>query len=199
VASGTFDFAGSGDLVIDQTGGTFGASISGFVNPSQILDFADISSAGATLSYANSGTSGTLTVSNGGNSVSVNLIGSYTSGNFAFGNDGNGGLEVYDPPVVSNGGTTSSGPNTSAPASGGNITASGDFSFDPPALVANGGISSTVLGGPGGNDFNPALLIQFAAALPDGKHFGAFTSAAADSDALAAFSSAFAQPLTHHK
>ena len=104
VASGTFDFASNGDLVIDQTSGTFGASISGLTNSGQILDFANIASSGASVSYSNSGTSGTLTVTNGTNSVSVNLIGTYSAGSFKSANDGSGGIEVYDPSLVPNGG-----------------------------------------------------------------------------------------------
>jgi hypothetical protein len=210
VASGTFDFAGNGALVIGQTNGsniTFGAPVSGLVSATQILDFANISfGVGTVVSYVSDGGSGTLIVTDGTTSASVNLIGNYTSANFSSGNDGNGGVDVWDPPVVSNGGGVSSRPNSSPPASGGNNTASDELRFAKPPLVANGGTSSTVGSGQvpsgpslGGVAFNHALFAHFAATLSDAKQFGAFTSAMQNHETLAALSSAFAEPLSHHK
>jgi hypothetical protein len=48
-------------------------------------------------------------------------------------------------------------------------------------------------------DFNLALFMQFAVALPDGKHFGTFASASENAHLLAALDSVFVQPLTHHR
>jgi autotransporter passenger strand-loop-strand repeat protein len=156
VGSGTFDFAGNGDLVIDQTSGSFGASISGLTNSGQILDFANIASSGASVSYSNSGTSGTLTVTNGTNSVSVNLIGTYSAGSFKSANDGSGGIEVYDPPQVPNGGVvTSSSADNLTPTSGGSTMA--------------GGLNLTA------HEFNHMLFANYAAALSDERAFGSST------------------------
>jgi hypothetical protein len=41
--------------------------------------------------------------------------------------------------------------------------------------------------------------MQFTAALPDGRHFGAFASATESLESLAALGSAFTQPLMHHR
>jgi hypothetical protein len=47
--------------------------------------------------------SGTLTVKEGASSVTLTLVGSYTSGNFIVTSDGSGGTLVTDPPVPGGG------------------------------------------------------------------------------------------------
>ena len=46
-----------------------------------------------------SGTGGTLTLSDGTDTTSINLSGNYTLGNFNFSSDGNGGTLLIDPPT----------------------------------------------------------------------------------------------------
>jgi autotransporter passenger strand-loop-strand repeat protein len=108
VAGGTIIFGSSGKLVIDQvvSSMTFGASVSGLATSSQTIDLANMAFNNVSLTYSGGTTSGTLTVANGAETTSINLIGNYTSGSFKTGNDGNGGTLVYDPPIEIGGGTS---------------------------------------------------------------------------------------------
>ena len=54
--------------------------------------------------YANSGLSGTLTVSDGVHAATLTLIGAYVLGNFKLANDGASGTLVTDPPISSGAG-----------------------------------------------------------------------------------------------
>ncbi len=178
IASGTFGFAGDGDLVINQTTGTnvlFGGTVSGLTSSTQILDFANTSfGVNTTVSYANSGGSGTLTVTDGTTSASVNVIGNYTSANFKSAADPGGGTEVFDPPSVPNGGTATPNANTA---------------------TSNGNTTSSLLPGGGGFNFNPALFMNYAAVLSDGKQFGTWTPGGESDATMAALTSAVSQPM----
>jgi hypothetical protein len=89
-----------------------------------------------------------------GDQVNINVIGTYTSASFQSANDGHGDTEVYDPPIVPNGGT--SGTTNPPPTNSGNI-------------------GSTTAGGQGGYEFNHALFLNYAAVLSDHKAFGSAT------------------------
>jgi len=70
----------------------------------EFIDFTGIGS-GATFTYTSgntSNTSGTLTVSSGGKTASVTLIGTYTSGDFTS-STLNGTIAITDPSTVTNG------------------------------------------------------------------------------------------------
>ena len=72
----------------------------------QYIDLADVTSGGGiSLSYASgSNTSGTLTVSSGGTLVAtIDLIGTYSSGNFHITSGAGGTVEITDPAVVNGG------------------------------------------------------------------------------------------------
>jgi hypothetical protein len=59
-----------------------------------------LSASGATLSYTSANaanTSGTLTVSNGGTSATIDMVGHYTASSFKIGHDGGGHVEITDP------------------------------------------------------------------------------------------------------
>jgi hypothetical protein len=79
----------------------FSGVISGFGVPGSI-DLRDISylGSGTTLGYTDPGTSGTLTISDGTHTATLNLLGHYVAGNFVAQSDGNGGTLITDPPVV---------------------------------------------------------------------------------------------------
>jgi autotransporter passenger strand-loop-strand repeat protein len=103
----TFQSGGSGELELDVLGSAYSGQVSGFgQNTKQLLDLTKINSAGATLSYASAAgnTSGTLTVTSGGISVSIKLIGTYTSNSFTISHDPGNHVEIIDPPVVAKGG-----------------------------------------------------------------------------------------------
>jgi len=124
------------------------------------------------------GGSGTLTVTDGTTSGSVNLIGTYTSGNFVLTSDGNGGTEVYDPPIVPNGGTVTSG-GSSNPAlvtsggSGGANDMAGFFNgLHQLVAAAAPPTSGQQAGGHLDGEFNHALFTNYAATLSDEKQFG---------------------------
>jgi autotransporter passenger strand-loop-strand repeat protein len=104
VSSGiTVTIAGSGDLVLDDAQ-AFSGLISGLSTTAQKIDLGGFaySSTGETVSWteAGSGLSGTLTVSGGGKSASLSLIGSYVTSNFQLSSDGAGGTIIVDPPLT---------------------------------------------------------------------------------------------------
>jgi autotransporter passenger strand-loop-strand repeat protein len=107
--SGTASFAtsGGGTVQLDQaiSYASAGAVVSGFT----LGDFIDFRAVGytpgatsATWNQITSGAnaSGTLTVSSGGTSADITLLGQYLQGNFKISDDTHGGTVVADPPVV---------------------------------------------------------------------------------------------------
>jgi len=99
----TFGAAG-GKLQIDQ-GGSFTGSIAGLVAGDQI-DLSTIGyGLGTTGTYVGDATGGTLTVTDGTNSVDLHLVGDYTDAHFAGSADSNGDLLITlhandDPPII---------------------------------------------------------------------------------------------------
>jgi len=83
---------GSGGLVLNGLGNAYAGRVSGFgfgssahSDHAQFIDFDSVNFTGATVSYTSanpSNTSGTLTVTNGGNSASVLLVGNYSLANY---------------------------------------------------------------------------------------------------------------------
>ena len=98
-AGQTVTFAGSaGVLELDNLAG-FNAKISGLTTSSQKIDIGGFAfSASESATWAQSGTSGTLTVTDGANVANLTLIGTYTNSSFNLSDDGHGGTFVVDPP-----------------------------------------------------------------------------------------------------
>ncbi len=124
--TGTVTFTSSngntGELVLGDshefTGVITGFTGDGTLANSDLIDLQDINFANLTTeTYTENanGTGGTLTVSDGTNTTSLNFSGNYTLANFDFSSDGNGGTLLVDPPT-DNGGTST--------------TSSGQFVFD---------------------------------------------------------------------
>jgi hypothetical protein len=86
-------------LELDNLPG-FHAKISGMKSATQQVDLGGFafSSSGESVAWIQSGTSGTLTVSDGAKVAHLTLIGTYTSGSFKLTSDGHGGTFVADPP-----------------------------------------------------------------------------------------------------
>ena len=103
----TFSGSSAAVLELDNLPG-FAAKISGMKNATQQVDLDGFvfSSGHETATWAQSGTSGTLTVTDGAKVAHLTLIGTYTSSNFHLSKDGHGGTFVVDPPP----------PNPAAPA-----------------------------------------------------------------------------------
>jgi hypothetical protein len=98
-AAVTFAVSGGGILQLDDSQ-HFGGLVAGFGQP-DLLDLRDIAfNASTQLHWTQSGTSGTLTVSNSINSASITLLGQYVVGQFTSASDGMGGTLIGDPPVV---------------------------------------------------------------------------------------------------
>jgi autotransporter passenger strand-loop-strand repeat protein len=100
--SSTITFAsGGGDggiLKIDGTG-TFDFLVAGFAVPDE-FDLSAVNFATATKSYSGNASSGTLTVTDGTNAVSILLLGNYSLASFNLTSEGGGGTGtiVTDPP-----------------------------------------------------------------------------------------------------
>ena len=79
----------------------YGGLVAGFGKP-DFIDLRDIAfnSATTTLSWTQSGTSGTLAVADTVHSANITLLGQYVVGNFTKASDGHGGTLVGDPPVT---------------------------------------------------------------------------------------------------
>src|SRR5262249_45743498 len=77
----------------------FGGLVAGFGLPDQ-MDLMDIAFISGTTSgsWVQSGTSGTLTVTDGTHTAHLTLLGQYVAGQFHVGSDGQGGTVVTDPP-----------------------------------------------------------------------------------------------------
>jgi hypothetical protein len=76
----------------------FQAAISGMNAPGQKLDLGGFAYSNAeTATWSQTGTSGTLTVSDGGQSAKLTLIGTYSSTDFHLATDSHGGTYVDDP------------------------------------------------------------------------------------------------------
>ena len=97
---GAVTFASGGLLQLDAST-TFGGQISGFGGSDQI-DLRDIAfnSGTTTLGYADNGTSGTLSVTDGTHTANLALLGTYTAASFAISVDGHGGTLIKDSSVV---------------------------------------------------------------------------------------------------
>ncbi len=96
----TFAVNGGGTLQLDSSL-TFSGLVAGFGQP-DLLHLEDLTfQPGSTsATWTQSGTSGTLAVTNGLNTADIALIGQYSTANFHVFNDGQGRTMVSDPPVV---------------------------------------------------------------------------------------------------
>jgi hypothetical protein len=95
-----------------DSGSHISGTISGFHSGGAIdlreLAYSSTSTASWTQLTSGSSASGTLTVKEGASSVTLTLVGSYTSGNFSVTSDGSGGTLVTDPPVSGGGSVVTS-------------------------------------------------------------------------------------------
>jgi hypothetical protein len=91
-------FTGSdGTLELDNLAG-FHAKISGLTTSTQKIDLGGLAfSSAEKASWTQSGTSGTLTVHDGGTTATLVLIGAYATSDFKLSDDGHGGTFVKDP------------------------------------------------------------------------------------------------------
>ena len=124
VAAGqTVAFAGASEVLeLDNLSG-FSAKISGLKTANQKIDLGGFTfSGGESVSWTQSGTSGTLTVKDGAKVAHLTLIGTYTSSSFHLSNDSHGGTFVVDPPAA-------------APAAAGFVQAIAGLSADRGAFV----------------------------------------------------------------
>jgi hypothetical protein len=98
----TFIGSAAGKLTLDQAT-SYTGQISGF-GTTQSVDLADINfSAGVTMSYASTNrfnTSGVLAITEGANTVRLQIEGMHSLANFSVASDGNGGTLLTDPSVV---------------------------------------------------------------------------------------------------
>jgi autotransporter passenger strand-loop-strand repeat protein len=100
----TFTSAG-GDLQLDASL-SFHGLIAGFGSPQGVteeIDLRDISFGKAThlkFTEAADHLSGTLTVKDGPNTVTLTLLGQYSAANFSLASDGHGGTIITDPPAM---------------------------------------------------------------------------------------------------
>jgi autotransporter passenger strand-loop-strand repeat protein len=96
---GTVTYSGGGTLQLDDSVHFGGGLVAGFAQP-DLMDLVDIAFHSGTTSttWAQSGTSGTLTVTDGSHTAHITLLGQYVAGQFHVGNDGQGGTVVTDPP-----------------------------------------------------------------------------------------------------
>jgi hypothetical protein len=125
--SGSVTFTSSTGTLILESPSTFSGEIfnftgNGSLSGSDQIDLKGINDSTVHDSYAD----GVLTVTSGGDSVNLDLNGSYSLANFDFASDGSGGTIVYDPPVPTSNALvpTSSGQTVTAcePPTGGSAT-----------------------------------------------------------------------------
>jgi hypothetical protein len=173
-----------GELVLADAP-AFTGQIYGFTgtvpNPtnSDAIDLTDIKFANLTTeTYAenSAGTGGTLTVSDGTNTASLQFMGNYQLANFIFQNDGSGGTLIVDPPVTdtststdssstntmtTNGSSTTT--TTSADSSPTNTTRTDDLSTATTPTDGSSTNLSNIANEPLGAAFNPASNFDLGA------------------------------------
>jgi autotransporter passenger strand-loop-strand repeat protein len=98
VAAGqAVSFTGSGGVLGIDNLAAFGAVIAGFGAPGERIDLGGfVRSSAETATWIQSGTSGTLTVHDGGQTANLTLIGTYATGDFSVVDDGRHGTYVMD-------------------------------------------------------------------------------------------------------
>ena len=96
----TFATSGGGTLRLEDSL-HFSGLVAGFGQPDLLYlkDIAFISGA-TSATWTQSGTSGTLAVTDGTNTADITLLGQYSTANFHVSSGGQGGTIVTDPPVV---------------------------------------------------------------------------------------------------
>ena len=155
-------FSSSGTLQLDS-GSHISGAISGFHSGGAIdlreLAYAGTSTASWTQLTSGSSASGTLTVKEGASSVTLTLVGSYTSGNFSVTSDGSGGTLVTDPPVTGGGSVVTSGETSPGMAdiAPGSVTVVSSSVISGGYELANGGAAADTNNG-GGTD--PAVFFS---------------------------------------
>ena len=102
-SSAVIEFTSAGGVLELANLSAFSAVISGLSSSSQKIDLAGFAydSSTESVSWSQSGTSGTLTVSDGGQVANLTLIGTYATSDFTLAGDGHGGTYVFDPPAAS--------------------------------------------------------------------------------------------------
>jgi hypothetical protein len=143
-------FAGSTGLLILDNPASFAGLISGFSGDGTLagsdqVDLKHLNFNSDSFSESFNPATDTLSVNDGTNSATLHLVGSYSSANFSFVSDGNGGTIVYDPPV-------SSGPSPNA-----NVAAT---SVPPTAAPLAVNVPNETLAGSGRSD---VFLFKFPA------------------------------------
>jgi hypothetical protein len=154
-----FAAGASGILKLDMSAQVTG-NISG-LTPKDAVDLADLAWVAGHMkaTFAGNASGGVLTVTNGTNSINLNLLGNYTQATWKLSKDGSGGTRVVDPPA--------DGSNSPLPAgeAAGQIDLSSfnaDSSLGYSADIDHIGGTSTAGDGP--HAFGLALLGQYAAA-----------------------------------
>jgi autotransporter passenger strand-loop-strand repeat protein len=96
----TFATSAGGTLQLDSSL-TFSGLVAGFAQPDLLYlkDFAFISGA-TSAAWTQSGTSGSLAVTNGSQTVDITLLGHYATANFNVSSGTQGGTVVTDPPLA---------------------------------------------------------------------------------------------------
>jgi autotransporter passenger strand-loop-strand repeat protein len=98
-----FNTTSGGFLQLDASK-SFVGNISGFSSIpgiAETIDLRDIGFSNATKeTFTQTGTSGTLTVTDGTNTANLTLLGQYSTANFSLSSDGAGGTLVKDPPAL---------------------------------------------------------------------------------------------------
>ena len=96
-----------GNLILDFSQG-FTGTIAGFSSPQGVNETIDLREigAGAHATFTQTGTSGTLTVTDAaGHTANLTLLGTYSTANFSLSSDGSGGTLIKDLAVVASGTT----------------------------------------------------------------------------------------------
>jgi autotransporter passenger strand-loop-strand repeat protein len=101
MASGqTVSFAATSGTLELANLSSFHAKISGLTTSADKIDLLGFAfTSGETVTWTQSGTSGTLAVKDGAKTASLSLIGAYATSDFTLAKDGHGGTFVTDPPA----------------------------------------------------------------------------------------------------
>jgi autotransporter passenger strand-loop-strand repeat protein len=157
-------FKGGGELLLEAST-SFAGMIAGFTVPDR-LDLRDIAfvSGTTTESFTQvSTTSGTLTVSEGGHTANLTLLGTYMTSDFHLGTDLHGGTLVTDPPAAAGSFQTTFDdaapdrmpPSATAPGTPHNYWQAGVIGASDQAYGA-GGQTLLATGHPGGGSLLPS-------------------------------------------
>jgi len=99
LAGGTIAFAGDGLLKLADAD-SFRGTVAGLAGDNATIDLMDIAFSDASFTWSAGATGGVLTITDGADTATLNLIGQYAASDFQLSSDAGGGTMIHAPPAT---------------------------------------------------------------------------------------------------